>query len=50
MQNFVLQDIQRKQARIVKIGMAIWAIWIVFVLSVIAGLTWVAVHFISKLW
>jgi hypothetical protein len=36
--------------RLLKVGFAVWCVWAVIVLAGVAGLGYVAWHFISKVW
>lgn len=48
--NQQMRNAEKTQNRIVKFGLMMWVLWVVFCVSLIAVVGYVAVHFLSKVW
>lgn len=49
--NWILnKDPEKVFSAIVGVFLTFWVFWVLFVLSLVGGLIYVAVHFISKYW
>lgn len=48
--NQQMRNAEKIQNRIMKFGLMMWVLWVVFCVSLIAAVGYVAVHFLSKVW
>jgi hypothetical protein len=48
--NQQMRNAEKTQNRIMKFGLMMWVLWVVFCVSLIAVVGYVAVHFLSKVW